>query len=463
MRFPPWAVRAIRQGVKDVAQKASDPETIKKVTDQATELLRELPESASRGIDSIVKAASPIAQGAVNLTQEAVNASSAKAWLSQFAWGEGLFTGDGPVFAQRMVNATGVLLSDQGCGVPIADQVLQIGDAVLQGDGLLTDLRRQIDGHLKQELGINQHSVAVAASLPAALAALSPLASAGIVMHRHHAIHLPTESHGTDDSVSGPALPESFLGCQVTCCGGADAFNVAELTVQANQLVAFVDDGSAALTASMLDQLAGENLIKVAICPIGTVRALPTDAPAVANQIPCVANLIDAGFDLVVLAGTVVAGMPACGVLVGKTRLVEQLQQTPCWSAMQASDAIASMVLAAVAAEEDHLWTVLAMTDVQNLRSRAERLAIRLTADPGIESCQITDQAARLSARGCWQFPSRQLRLRPAKGTAQAWADGLLRSTPAVAVSVDDQQLVVDLRWIAASDDRLVAGLLESQ
>ena len=174
-------------------------------------------------------------------------------------------------------------------------------------------------------------------------------------------------------------------------------------------------------------------------------------------------DLIDAGFDVVVLAGTVVAGMPDCGLMIGKQDLLDQIQQSPPWLAMQASDAIAAMTLAALAAEEDHPWTVLAMTDVENLRNRAERMAVRLAADPAIESCQISDQPANLTRQGSWQFPSRQLRLRPTKGTSQAWAESLLRNTPALAVAVDDQQLVIDLRWVAASDDRILAGLLESE
>ncbi|MEM6468909.1 MAG: hypothetical protein AAF802_05020, partial [Planctomycetota bacterium] len=70
MKLPPWAIEAIRNGVADVAKKASDPNTIQKVKLQAAELLRDLPENASRGIDAIVKTASETAKSAVEQGRE---------------------------------------------------------------------------------------------------------------------------------------------------------------------------------------------------------------------------------------------------------------------------------------------------------------------------------------------------------------------------------------------------------
>ena len=48
MALPPWTIELLRRGITDVARKASEPETIEKVKNQATEILQDLPQTAAK-------------------------------------------------------------------------------------------------------------------------------------------------------------------------------------------------------------------------------------------------------------------------------------------------------------------------------------------------------------------------------------------------------------------------------
>ena len=84
-------------------------------------------------------------------------------------------------------------------------------------------------------------------------------------------------------------------------------------------------------------------------------------------------------------------------------------------------------------------------------------MATRLTGSDSIASCQVTAEEARLTEDGRWRFPSRQVRVRHARQAADQWAEKLAEDVPAMLAQVDENELVVDLRWIAAADDAKLA------
>ena len=57
MALPPWTIEVLRRGLTDVARKASEPQTLEKIRSQATEMLQELPQTAARGIDAVLRTA----------------------------------------------------------------------------------------------------------------------------------------------------------------------------------------------------------------------------------------------------------------------------------------------------------------------------------------------------------------------------------------------------------------------
>ena len=163
-----------------------------------------------------------------------------------------------------------------------------------------------------------------------------------------------------------------------------------------------------------------------------------------------------------VLPGGPVTGGTTAGILVGKESLIESIRGHQRWNALTASDATAAMTLAAMIDSEESPLAVLIETSEQNLRSRAERLAMRLTADESINACQITDQPAQLVAGARWKFPSRQIRIRHRTLSSENWASRLIKQDPSVIASVMEDDLVIDLRWIPASEDAQLAEALGS-
>ena len=57
MALPPWTIELLRRGINDVARKASEPETIEKIKKQATEILNDLPQTAAKSIDAMMRTA----------------------------------------------------------------------------------------------------------------------------------------------------------------------------------------------------------------------------------------------------------------------------------------------------------------------------------------------------------------------------------------------------------------------
>ena len=90
-------------------------------------------------------------------------------------------------------------------------------------------------------------------------------------------------------------------------------------------------------------------------------------------------------------------------------------------------------------------------------------MSTRLGGSDAISGCQITAEDARLTPNGRWRFPSRQLRLRHASMSAQAWAQDLRDEMPAVFAVPDEDDLYVDLRWISAADDGKLAEKLTGE
>lgn len=433
MRLPPWAIEAIRNGVADVARKASDPETISKVRDQAAELLRDLPDNASKSIEGIVKSASDRARSALDQGRDSV-----LRWVS------------GEVdFGTPCHNTSGVLFSKHGTGVTVPDGVLAAGYNLLRGDCLDHDVRASIDHALDQSLHIDDCCVAVANSFDAAVNALSALSTSSqladqrqLVLHRSQAIGLP----------SGTPLPDALEPAQVKECGGVQRIEAGDFDGIENACVILADDGVHEVRS--LD-FQGRSIRTVAVLPVATLGNA-------VDSLPDARAVLKSGIDLVVLPGGPVTGGVAAGILAGKESLVQAIVSSRRWKYLMATDAIAAMTLAAMNQKTPTPLSQLISTSEDNLRNRAERMATRLTADDAIAACQITDAPATLSHGARWQFPSRQLRLRHREHSATKWSQTLLEKNPAIVTHVDGEDLVIDLRWLPAGSDPLVAAELES-
>lgn len=427
MRLPPWAIEAIRNGVADVARKASDPETVSKVREQAAELLRDLPDNASRRFEGILKSASARARDALDQGRESV-----------LRWVAGETHFDVPCH-----NVSGVLFRDEGTGIAVPESVLAAGYHLLSGDRLHQHVRASIDHALSETLRIDDCGILVAGSFDAAVHALSDLADEReLILHRSQAIQLP----------SGIPLPEAIAPAAVKERGGVQRIDPRDFDGIDNACVILADDGDHPIEPI---EFQGRSIRTIAILPIATLGD-PIDS------LPDAKALLRSGIDLVVLPGGPATGGVEAGILAGKESLLRTLRESPKWKYLQAGDAVAAMTLESLANPTPPPLHQLIETSEENLRSRAERMATRLTADEAIAACHITAEPAFVATGTRWQIPSRQLRIRHRNRPAEKWAEDLLQNRPALIADADGDDLLVDLRWLPAGNDSLVAAELES-
>lgn len=426
MRMPPWAIEAIRNGVADVARKASDAETINKVKEQAAELLRDLPENASRGIDAVVKSATERVSGAIDQGRESI-----------LRWRERQTD-----FGVRMCNVQGLAFSEFGTGIAVSDDVLQMGCAVLRGDGVQDEIDSRLDEALARLLDVDAHGFLLANNLDAAVASLGAIGGARtMVMHRSQAIRLP----------SGTPLPDALSQVDLVECGGVQAIEPGDFdAISDPTCVLLADDGQHAIEPI---DFGSRDLITIAIVPYATIA--PTHP-----SIPSVRTMLESGIDLVVTQGGPLIGAPPSGIIAGNRALLDRVTDAQAWRTHTAGSAVKAMTLEAMRSGDPSPLATLIETNEENLRSRAERMAIRLTADEAIVACQITDRPASLVHGGRWEFPSRQIRLRHKSLSAANWARSLRDQDPAIVASVDEEDVVIDLRWLPASEDSVVADAL---
>lgn len=426
MALPPWTVELLRRGITDVARKASEPQTLAKIKSQATEILQELPESAARGIDAMMR------------TAEA-GKESVQRWSRKHT-----------ALAIPTLNASGVLTTEAGTGVPLAEQVAEvgrefIGDGVMHGAPVDERLVRRVSKMLPAG---GDYAVAITTNFSAAMTAFSLLVGeTELVIHRNHAVRLPDGRPLTDAfGMLVPVIREVGAVGHVTCSDfdGLDGF-----------CAILADNG---LKPIELLDLGTRDFWQSVVLPIGTLSAGSQDT------IPSAEALLAQGADFVILRGDGVAGGPVCGMIVGRREGIERIESSTAWPALAADDTVKAMMVVALEMAADPQRSTpmktLLETSEENIRGRAERMAIRLSGSDSIASCQVTAEDARLTAEGRWRFPSRQIRLRHADHTAAAWASRLKDEMPAVLAGVDGEDLKVDLRWIAAADDARLAETL---
>ncbi len=176
---------------------------------------------------------------------------------------------------------------------------------------------------------------------------------------------------------------------------------------------------------------------------------------------------IAAGADLVVLRGDCLVGGPACGVLLGKTEIIDRLQASPLFAAMRL-DALRSAALAATLAAYEHesptgcqlpIWQCL-QTSVDNLRNRADRLAAQLAYAPGVSSANAIEIKSPISAAFHEGWPSFGVALLPTDGNVAALDERLQAAQYPTRGRIEGTQLVLDLRTVLPRQDKLIVDAL---
>jgi L-seryl-tRNA(Ser) seleniumtransferase len=179
---------------------------------------------------------------------------------------------------------------------------------------------------------------------------------------------------------------------------------------------------------------------------------------------------LEAGADLVVADGAGLLGGPACGLILGKRRLVEAAADHPLARLFAAHGVVAAGLHATLATyrdDSDHsavfaipVWQLLSAPR-DNLKQRAERLAPLMAEVPDIASVDAQEVQSAWGADALnMPGPSWAIAVQPNSGDAIALAERLRHGAPFIAARVLGGAVHFDLRSVFPRwDQQLVAAL----
>jgi L-seryl-tRNA(Ser) seleniumtransferase len=460
MAIPNWAVEALMRGVGSVVDKVP-PEKLDQIKQRAGSWLDELPVTAARGVNAVFR-----------------SARTGKEMIDRWARRH-------TSLVTPVMNASGTLADARLQGVPVGEAAIDLAVEALCSPPLDTpQANERLQRRLARCAGGGEWSILVASSIDAACLAVGmSRRNHPVFIHRSQALRLPSGTPMPDAFMPGFGLVDART--QVHEVGSVDGFTPADLEgITGEAILVAVDNGDP--QPLWFANARREASIGVVVMPMCGGITQPrgdstTGLPAISPPLRFAGDYLAAkdGVDLVIASGDGALGGPSCGLIIGRRAVVDSIAATPIWRSLQAkivTTAMMTQTLEHLAGGEavsgsPGISPVRAMieTGEENLRSRAERLAIRISADESIRTCQVTAHPAKLAPHGPWEIASRQLKLQHHGKSAQAWADQLASSVPAVLSRIDhntvgDQDfLVIDLRWIQPSDDVALAAALLGQ
>lgn len=453
MAIPSWAVEALMRGVGSVVDRVP-PERIEQMKQRAGQWLDELPQSAARGVDSVVRGA--------RVGKEIIDR-----WAKRHT-----------ALVTPVINGSGCLIESRIQGVPIGVGTVELVGEALSSPPLVTEASlERLQRRLNRCTGRSDLSILVAANLDAACLAVGmSRGDRPIYMHRTQSLRL----------ASGTPVPEAFapktngVGSfgPVHEVGSVDSVAAGDCVSLPQRAMFVAVDNGGKDPFWFAGRSEGDSTAVVLMMACGALRRPDSGTElgflsAFQPEPRCIVDLLtgasqEGTTDLVIASGDGLLGGPACGLIVGRKDLIDAIAQSSLWPAVAGNVAVTAMMTHALETSSGgttsgHPVLAMAQTSEENLRSRAERLAIRLSGDESIRTCQVSSEPASLTAKGPWRIASRQLRLQHQSKTAAAWAEQLLHGFPAVLAAVDSDALVIDLRWVPASDDCALAAAVLGQ
>jgi L-seryl-tRNA(Ser) seleniumtransferase len=185
---------------------------------------------------------------------------------------------------------------------------------------------------------------------------------------------------------------------------------------------------------------------------------------------PVAAESIKAGADVVLFSGDKLLGGPQCGIIIGKTTLVERISKHPLMRALRVDKITLAALVETLrlhqdreAAEQSLPLLALLSTSPANLRNRAERMTPQLAASPAVRSAEPIEQSTYL---GGGSLPSQQIptwcvALEPARGSVDALAATLRNGSPSIFGRIQKDRLLLDLRSVFPRQDIQIVDVVQ--
>ncbi len=179
-----------------------------------------------------------------------------------------------------------------------------------------------------------------------------------------------------------------------------------------------------------------------------------------------VADIINAGVDIVTFSGDKLLGGPQSGLIAGSDELINRIQSNPIYRAVRLDKTVLALLeetLRSYSAEpvsENNLTWAMLSAKPEDLESRAKRIIIEL-GQGKVESLGLAAVPSTVEAGSgslpVSQIPSYALRFRPAGQSVNALARRLRTASDPVVGYIKDDFLYIDLRTVLTTqDDRLM-------
>lgn len=470
MAITPWALEALIRGVGSVVDKVP-PEKIDQIRQKANQLLDELPQTAARGVETVLR-----------------GAKAGKQMLQR--WSQRHLALVTPV-----INASGNLCDPRVEGTGLTDAMIEFEAGAARSPLSRSDASQQrLSRRLTRCTGDPEIGLLVATSVEAACMAVGMTRRGRTVWsHRSQGWRLPGGLLLGDAIAQGSATGLiDAVTCQVGAPAGVESKDIASLPddgicvaidLGQDSPAWYLDPSKHSDQSGHAAQSGHGERLRILFMPVCSGIASATQPPspddaasdwlAAINPRPRFATAplrsdeaTPPVADVVIAPGSGLLGGPTCGLIIAPGQMIDEIASLPAWQALQA-DAVtrACMTMALESAIDpkvpDHVAAESVTTAEENLKHRAEKISIRLAADESILSCQITAQPAGLLDGGVWRIPSRQLRVKHRDKASSKWADSLSEGVPSLLTRVEDELLTIDLRWVKPADDSaLVAALL---
>jgi L-seryl-tRNA(Ser) seleniumtransferase len=384
-----------------------------------------------------------------------------------------IMSAEGPAL-RPVINATGILLPEDLGRAPLAREALDEiatmagGYASVELDlatGERVPRSATVEALLRDATGaeaalvVNNNAAATLVTLAALAAGREVIVARGEIVEIGGSYRLPEIM-----AASGAALCEVGMTNRTTLENYEQAIGddtAALLRVVASE-VATSSSGGAVPLAELV-ALARRRKLPV-IDDLGGGALVDLSRYGLTGE-PVVGESLRAGADLVLFSGDKLLGGPQCGIIVGRRDLVAKIAQHPLARALR----VDKLALAALAAtlrlyrnpeSAEHAVPLLSLlsTPIENLESRARRLAPQMAVCPEIAAATpIAGQApASASSPGMRSLPTWCIALTPKSGSVEVLAKALRTGAPAVLGRIEDQQLWLDLRSVSPSLDLLL-------
>lgn len=380
---------------------------------------------------------------------------------------------------RRVINATGILLHTGLGRAPLAESAIE---AVMQSVGYC-NVELDLDtGERTKRHEIVQDDLCALTGAEAALVVNNNAGATGLVLAAFASGREAIVSHGQLVEIGGGfRLPDVFraYGAKLRAVGTTNRTRVADYEAAINEQTGaiMVIHASNYQVVGFTEQPALRELVDLTrdrdfplVHDIGS-GALVDFLATPENDEPLVRQSIAEGAGLVLFSGDKLLGGPQAGIIVGKRHLVEQLTQHPMSRALR----VDKMTLAALQStlaiyrrgESDPTaydaipLLQMVQTPTEKIESRAQQLANELSRR--VTGWLIDTESSEAYAGG-GSLPGSKLDswaivIRPVDETANVaqLAQRLRQAEPAVMARIYQGALLLDLRSVLPSDDRLLA------